>query len=506
MNPAVEEFEQAVAAKPPEAWYDLAKKEYLIEDQGGEWYSINETQFKRVLKQHGLSARVDSGKTTSAQDEAILKIQQSRNVHFAGPMAGYRKGFHPIGNARVLVTSSPRIIAAGEGDWLTLRKLMTGLLGEGIQFETLNGWLKTSYEALRDGRLRPGQALVMCGPHNCGKSLLQNLITVILGGRAAKPYQALTGGTSFNADLFGAEHLMVEDEQPATDINSRRKFGAAIKGVTVNEGQRLHAKHRDAILLKPFWRLSVSLNDETENLMVLPPVDDSLADKMILLKVSRSVMPMPSDTGEEREAFWGQLLKELPAFISFLESWKIPDTLRCPRFGVRHYHNPEILEALDALAPELRLLSLIDATLFTLPHTYADMTAEVLEQQLTGDGAVNRYEARKLLSWNNATGTYLGRLAKKRPDRVESTRSATERKWRLHPPAGKMLNNDTLTPSLIVSKEKNTEKEGAGANHTAEYAQAGVMVSQATAELFAGAQTPAEGVTASSSGKTEVVS
>jgi hypothetical protein len=60
MNPAVEEFEQALAAKPPEAWYDLAKKEYLIEDQGGEWYSINETQFKRVLKQHGLSARVDS--------------------------------------------------------------------------------------------------------------------------------------------------------------------------------------------------------------------------------------------------------------------------------------------------------------------------------------------------------------------------------------------------------------------------------------------------------------
>jgi hypothetical protein len=30
------------------------------------------------------------------------------------------------------------------------------------------------------------------------------------------------------------------------------------------------------------------------------------------------------------------------------------------RFGIRHFHHPEILQAIDNLAPEYRLLRLID--------------------------------------------------------------------------------------------------------------------------------------------------
>ena len=63
--------------------------------------------------------------------------------------------------------------------------------------------------------------------------MLQNILTVILGGRAAKPYQFMTGGTGFNSDMFGAEHLMIEDESPSTDMRARRAFGAQIKNMTV---------------------------------------------------------------------------------------------------------------------------------------------------------------------------------------------------------------------------------------------------------------------------------
>ena len=106
----------------------------------------------------------------------------------------------------------------------------------------------------------------------------------MLGGRAAKPTEYMSGRTPFNADLFAAEHLMIEDEYGSTDLRTRREFGARIKDITVNDVQSCHAKNRwQAISLRPFWRLSISLNDEPENLMVLPPVDESLSDKLMLL-------------------------------------------------------------------------------------------------------------------------------------------------------------------------------------------------------------------------------
>lgn len=444
VNPAVQQFEQAVQARPPETWYDIGRKEFLIRDSHGEWLPLNETQYKRVLRQHGLSLSVQQGQNVSAVDEAILQIQSRRNVHYAGPLAGYSTGYYETGATRILVTSSPKIIAPVAGEFPTLRTLIDGLLGSdgGVQVPYFLGWTKIAYESLVAGRCRPGQVVVFVGAANSGKSLLQNLITLILGGRSAKPYQALTGATAFNADLLAAEHLMVEDESPSTDIRARRAFGSQIKNVTVNETQRLHAKHKDALVLKPFWRMTVSINDEEENVQVLPPVDDSIQDKIMLFKASRPSAPMPTATAAQREAFWSRLTSELPALIAYLLAWEIPAELRCERFGVKHYHHPEILRILDSLAPEARLLSLIDSTLLPVAEGMLrtgmpenEFTAEEIERFLLSAGSPCQYEARRLLSWNNACPTYLGRLAKHRPDRVVHVRTATTRRWRILPPA-----------------------------------------------------------------------
>ena len=163
------------------------------------------------------------------------------------------------------------------------------------------GWLKVAYESLASGRNRPGQALALAGPPASGKSLAQNLFTEILGGRAAKPYRYMSGGTDFNGDLFACEHLMIEDDIGTTDIRSRRNFGTRIKEFTVNQVQSCHPKQRPAISLTPFWRLSISLNEEPENLLILPPFDESLRDKIILLKTNRCPMPMPTGTEAERQ-------------------------------------------------------------------------------------------------------------------------------------------------------------------------------------------------------------
>ena len=369
-----------------EAYFESGKGGYWIPDEHGGWIMLNETQFKRILRQAGISPKSPEGKDVSPLEERLIEIQKNQNVNYASALAGYSVGPAMIGGQRVLVTESPRIIEPLKGDHSTICYFIMGLLppDDFNQWEYLCGWLKVAYEALRAGERRPGQALVLAGVHGCGKSLLQQLITLILGGRSARPYQFMTGRTEFNSDLFGAEHLMIEDDSASTDIRARRHVGAAIKNVTVNEGQRCHAKGRPGISLTPFWRLSISVNDEPENLMVLPPIEDSIEDKLIILKASKAEkMPMPTVTLEQRKAFWSKLEGELPAFVEFLTTWEIPENLLSDRFGITHFHHPEILRAIDGLAPEFRLMRLIDEEMFNSAAACAWMgSAEQLERAL----------------------------------------------------------------------------------------------------------------------------
>ncbi len=420
-----------------DAYYDAGRKEYLLKNQRGAWLSLTEGQFKRMLRQAGIRTECDEGLLSEA-DEVILDLQHNRDVNYAGPLAGARAGFYDTGNSRILVTSSPKLIEPRSGAWPVLNRLMSGLFtrGECDQLPYVFGWLKVAIEALRAGALRPGQALVIAGEHDCGKSLFQALVTLILGGRSAKPYQFLTGATTFNSELFGAEHLMLEDEQASTDLRARRNIGAQIKNLTVNEVQSCHGKNREAVMLRPFWRLTITLNDEPENLMVLPPMDDSLTDKIILLRGFKSPMPMPTATLAQRKMFMDTLISELPALVHFLDQWPIPPHLASERFGITHYHHSEILAAIDSLAPEFRLLNLIDAQLFSSAAPGAwHGSAEDLERLLTGPQSVCRQEAQRLLHFNTACGVYLGRLRAKYPDRVSYERDDRRRTWRILPPS-----------------------------------------------------------------------
>ena len=413
------------------AFFDTGRNLYWICNQRGGWIALNETQFKRVLRQRGISPKVPEGSYVSPLDERLIEIQQTCDVHYAGALAGHAAAIYEMGERRILVTESPRVIKPKAGGWRILRAFIDGLLGD-LQVDQrpfLYGWLKVGFEALRAAMRRPGQALVIAGVHDCGKSLLQNLITLILGGRSARPYQFMSGLTPFNSDLFEAEHLMIEDDQASHDIRARRNFGAQLKNITVTEWQRCHAKNRVAISLAPFWRLSISVNDEPENLMVLPPIDDSIEDKLIILRASKAPMPMPTATLEQRKAFWQRLEGELPSFLFYLTQWEIPRELSSERFGIAHFHHPEILQAIDNLAPEFRLLNLIDDQLFRDGDDAWEGTAEQLERLLTSENSSCRFEARRLFTFNTACGVYLGRLAKKYSDRVSYDRTSTARLW-----------------------------------------------------------------------------
>lgn len=418
------------------AYYDTGRKYYWIENDRNAWIEITETSLRRHLRAAGISPNCPDGKIISPMDSKLIELQNKCDVAYAGPLAGHSKGIYEISGNRILVTSSPKLIPPKYGKWPLIDALLKNLFDDPphLQRSYVNGWCKVAVAALHARQHRPGQALTIAGPADSGKSLFQMLVTEMLGGRAAKPYRYMRDATDFNGELFGAEHLMIEDEIAATDIRTRRNFGARIKEITVNQTQSFHAKHRQAITLTPLWRLTISLNDEPENLMILPPIDDSLADKMTVLKAHKRRMPMPTQTADQKKAFWDALLAELPAFLCYLEQWEIPVELKCERFGITHFHHPELLAAIETLAPETRLLAIIDAEFFLGPvNSVWDGTAEKLERLLCN--GKSSHEAQRLLDWNNATGTYLGRLASKYPNRIQSVRTAQERCWQIKPPS-----------------------------------------------------------------------
>ena len=434
-----------------EAYYDPTRKCYWMANDRGEMIEVNETSLERHLRKAGFACKAE-GEAVSAIEEKLIQTQTGKDVLYAGPLAGHPVGPQDMCGQRILVTRAPRLIKPAEGECPTIEGLITALLDDPThdQISYLMGWLKIGYEALVAGQLRHGQALAIAGPRDCGKSLLQNIITEILGGRSAKPYRYMCGATDFNGDLFGAEHLMIEDEIAFTDIRARRAFGARIKDFTVNTVQSCHGKNRPALSLKPLWRMSITLNDEAENLLILPPIDESLEDKIILLKAYKRPLPMETATLEGRQRFMAKLLAEIPAFLNLLVNYRIPERLRSERFGVTHFQHPELLASLSEMSPEMRLLAVIDAHLGSGdgPAGRWMGTATELERMLyESKGA---HEARRLLDWSNATGTYLGRLAKKLPHRVRQERTSSSRIWYISPPHWAGIEPEPAVPEAVA--------------------------------------------------------
>lgn len=417
----------------PEVYYDPQGKCYFIRNDRGCFIQVTESNVKSMLRQKGMLDKPRQGDFVSEIDRFLNDTRVKRDVDYAGPLAGYPVGHVKVQGRRVLVTEPPTFIPAVDGGWATLEKLFRGLLGpdaedvhriRDAQIVHFYSWLKVAMTTLRAEKRRPGQVLVVAGPAGSGKSFLQNLVTRLLGGRSAKPYQYMTGATQFNSDLFTAEHLMVEDEAASFDFRVRVKMGAMLKGQVVNEDQRCHPKHGKPVTLRPFWRTSMTLNDDPESLMVLPPLE-GISDKVMLFRAHKTEMPMSTETLEQWGAFMALIDAEMPAFVYFiLNRFEIPESLRCGRYGVKHFHHQELLDMMSVLSPETKLLELIDAKLF--PKGSGSINdwegkASELETEICGTGSSVAHEARKLLIYNSACGQYLGRIAHMHPERVQKS-------------------------------------------------------------------------------------
>lgn len=391
---------------------------------GGRFLPIKEGHLEDVCRMRDLTVPEKCGLSQfrTLRTRAVLE----NFVDYAGPLAGHRVGlFQTTDGRKILVTSEPAEVFDPPGKRAPcefIDRFLGELLGEGEQAATALAWLKCGAESLREGDFKPGQMMVVAGARDSGKSFFHFLVNELFGGRTANPYKWMVERTTFNADIAQAESLVIEDEVGHKDIRSRRAFASMIKQLTVNETFDIHGKGKQAISLPTFRRLTLSVNSNAEDLMVLPPLDDSIEDKVILLKCGKAHL------SENRKLNKSRLRRELPAFRRWLADFRIPAKLESRRFGVEAFHHPELLAAVADLAPETALLAFIEDF---LPPQSKDEPAiwKGTATQLEAELCRREPSAGRLFYGPSVGGQLLGKLAAKHPERFAKTRSAGRDRW-----------------------------------------------------------------------------
>ena len=408
---------------------------YFDARDSGYWYQIKSRFLKlgaKDIRMHlrTLGLRDDNYFTGLREiDWPLYDAQMHRVVDYAGALAGHRVGVKKNSSGTViLVTQETADLWEDYKGKPKAPKWFKAFVQELLpddQWLYFCHWLKIALVSLRRGDFSPGQVVVLAGASECGKSLLQSIITEILGGRQCNPF-AFMMGEKFNYELAGAEHWRIEDPASTTDIRARRFFGAKLKEATVNSEISINQKGKDALLLTIGRRVTISVNDEPENLSVIPPLDDSIKDKIFLFKccaVVDGLAKFKDDKGElDRKALWQCVCDEVKVMRHWLVNGlgELPKELRNVRFGVKAWHHPELLAELANLAPESRLLSLLDEVLFKelKPEdlqSYEGKAIDIEKQLRASDFS---FEADKLLKYHGACGAYLARLEKQHPERI----------------------------------------------------------------------------------------
>jgi hypothetical protein len=435
------------AGKPPshiEVFYDVRDGSYWYQ-LNGRYLALKKSDlFLNITRTHGITHKSQYFEGLSQLDWIVVNAMNNRQIDYAGSLAGHRVGIFKDGSGReYLVTDEPRGVFDDIPKKFTDPEFFVSFVNEllpGEQSQFLLYWLAIALRSLRNADFRPGQVIVLAGPPQCGKSLLQAMITEILGGRQANPMRYMMEDTAFNKDLAGAEHWPIEEPRTSTDTRTRIQFGNTIKECFNNRDFSIHGKGKEAITLRIFRRGSISINDDPDLLMVLPPLNGSVDDKMMLFKcayVSESIAFASTGGEQDQTKLWNAFVAEVPSIRAWLLTYckRVPKRWRDNRFGIVAYHHPELKKELAAFTSEIRLLNILDEAFFDGdgPHEDKEGKAMALENELKkspGGG-----EADKLLRYANQFASLLGKLNKIMPERVSKRIKDGFTTWVIHPPS-----------------------------------------------------------------------
>lgn len=365
-----------------EFYYHGKARTYLTRDDSGGWVQMDRTSAKSQLGEKGFRTTTIEGEMISPADSMINSIQTQNSLNaILGASSGRQSGYYEENGYRFVVLTSPRRLKPRKGDWSVLECFLHGQFGhykDPLSYRIFLGWMSSGLRDLwndgrRVARFSQAQMFHLIGKGNTGKSLLlDHIMRPLFNDRACKADPMFQRNEpTHNAEMFERELLYLDDSRVlGTSYQERQDFGERIKEVCVSAGggAGYRAMQQDRVMVRPWWRLVRMMNDEPAKLATLPPLDDGIADKLILCR-SYNMLEGPFARYCRRENWFDRFMErlhrggELAAFYYYLlNEHEITEGERDPlhRYAVQSYKDPAIVAELEQGEPHTAVLNRID--------------------------------------------------------------------------------------------------------------------------------------------------
>jgi hypothetical protein len=324
-------------------WFN-GKVHYTILHGAAE--QIPKEQLELELRQMGFSPARKKGQPLSELEVAKLTIAKQNRINEVAPVVFSKERVVEYNSHRILNNANiTPVEPADNGDianWTFVHTWLNQLFAGKQTINYFYAWMKRFYEAVHERKFAQGQALILVGSTNKGKSLLSNRVISALVGGFADASDYLSGQTNFNKDLARVAAWVIDDTTSAASFQDRRRATELIKRSVANPRIEYHAKYVDAVSIPWTGRVILSLNEDANSLSVIPALDSSNKDKLMALRISKkATSKFPSNDVVE-----DTINKELPYFAKWLMEWQMPKEIAGDsRFGVESYIDPQIATA-----------------------------------------------------------------------------------------------------------------------------------------------------------------
>lgn len=317
---------------------------------GGKWIIDQRDTIATWLKVNcKVSSKIPKGKTFSELDECFEFINSTGRVKGAASFV-YQKDLIVNYNGDRWVNTNnifpmapaDTSVEAWGYNFPNVARWLDSFYCSEYQLKVFLAWLRRTYVDALAGAPQRGQCLFNIGGVHVGKTLMiQKFLGPILGG-SADSSSYMTGAENFNSSMFGTGLCYVDDQAGFTDFTSRSKFSSLLKKIVSNGEMARSGKFQHTETFPFVARMVICMNDDPNSLGMLPELQTSLVDKLIMLRCGNG-FDFPSGN-----SFGDVIQPELPYFCRWLKEWTPPEDVLCGnRFEVVSFIDPSIQEAAE---------------------------------------------------------------------------------------------------------------------------------------------------------------
>lgn len=342
-------------------WFDGQR--YWRKGDNDLWRARTKDDTIMWLKGQGISGSAMVKGMASDAEKVLLTAQDLREVKGAAPIVHDSREVVVINGERYLNISAIRVMQPAEKaaptDFPWLHEFFNKIWDDPkkVQRDHFLAWLQHFYRSALAGRPQQGQAVIIAGPPSSGKTFLNYHILGRIMGGASNATNYLMGKTNFNKQDSEVALWAIDDTRGASSWENKAAFSSAVKQHVANPQVRCEGKNQNAFTIPWLGRIVITCNQDEESLEIIPQLNGTIKDKLMLHYWSSWQAKFLPNGGSEQA-----VAAELPYFLRWLLDWKAPAYVLNdnPRYHVNAYHHPKMLTHAHDASPSARLSELLD--------------------------------------------------------------------------------------------------------------------------------------------------